>query len=256
MSENMKNTPSIPESSEGMEYLVNLGRERTDVRVVEINGEHYTPDTLRRIEPIMPKRCETFRVATLTGLVEYLLSETDEFIGEYKRVLVNVASPARVEVLSHIYGPDAKRDVIASCVIELPVLRTCDYMDPEDFNVMLQTRVLQSPNRDLVLKFVGSLKDEQSNQTADDGFSQRVTVKTGVATVGDVTVVNPVYLAPRRTFPEVAQPESPYVLRFREGPKCALFDTDSLTWRNEAIANIGQWLRDKLDGHPEFVVIA
>ena len=33
MSENMKNTPSIPESSEGMEYLVNLGRERTDVRV-------------------------------------------------------------------------------------------------------------------------------------------------------------------------------------------------------------------------------
>lgn len=256
MSENMKNAPSIPESREGMEYLVNLGRERADVRVVEINGEYYTPDTLRRIEKPLPKRCETFRAATLTGLVDYLLSGIDEFIGEYKRVLVNVETPTYVEVLSPIHGSDARRDCIAVCQIDQPSLHRDFYMDPEDFNIMLQTRVLQSPNRDLVLKFVGSLKDEQSNQTADDGFSQRVTVKTGVATVGDVTVVNPVYLAPRRTFPEVAQPESPYVLRFREGPKCALFDTDNLTWRNEAIENIGQWLREKLDGHPEFVVIA
>lgn len=256
MSENMKNTPSIPESSEGMEYLVNLGRERTDVRVVEINGEHYTPDKLNLIEKPRPKRFETFRAATLTGLVDYLLSGTDSFTEEYMRVLVNVETPTYVEVLSPIHGSDTQRDCIASCEIDLPSLHRDCYMDPEDFNVMLQTRVLQSPNRDLVLKFVGSLKAEQSNQTADDGFSQRVTVKTGVASVGEATVVNPVYLAPRRTFPEVAQPESPYVLRFREGPKCALFDTDSLTWRNEAIANIGQWLREKLDGHPEFVVIA
>ena len=256
MSEIMKNTPDIPESREGMEYLVNLGRERTDVRVVEINGEYYTPDDLQRIAPPEPKRCGTFVAATLTGLVDYLLSGTDAFIGQFDRILVNVASPERVEVLSPIYGPDVRRDTIASCSISIPSLTTSVYMDPEDFNIMFQTRVLQSPNRDLVLKFVGSLKDEQSNQTADGGFSQRVTVKTGVASVGEVTIVNPVYLAPRRTFPEVAQPESPYVLRFREGPKCALYPTDTHTWRNEAIANIGQWLRDKLDGHPEFVVIA
>lgn len=256
MSEIMKNTPDIPESREGMEYLVNLGRERTDIRVVEINGEHYTPDALRRIDPPAPKRCETFLSATLTGLVDYLLSGTDAFIGTFNRILVNVASPDCVEVLSPIYGPDARRDIIASCSINIPSLNTGNYMDPEDFSIMLQTRVLQSPNRDLVLKFAGSLKDEQSNQTADDGFSQRVTVKTGVASVGEVTVVNPVYLAPRRTFPEVAQPESPYVLRFKEGPKCALYATDTYTWRNEAIANIGQWLRGKLDRHPEFVVIA
>lgn len=256
MPEIMKNTPDIPESREGMEYLVNLGRERTDIRVVEINGEHYTPDTLRRIEPVMPKRCAPFVAATLTGLVNYLLSGTDAFIAGFERVLINVENPTRVEVLSPIYGPDVRRDCIAQCAIDLPILNTGSYMEPEDFNVMLQTHVLQSPNRDLVLKFVGSLKDEQSNQTADDGFSQRVTVKTGVASVGEVTVVNPVYLAPRRTFPEVAQPESPYVLRFKDGPRAALFATDKLTWRNEAIANIGKWLRDKLDGHPEFVVIA
>ena len=256
MSENMHNTPDIPESREGMEYLVNLGRERTDIRVVEINGEYYTPDALHRIDPPAPKRWDTFQASTLTGLVDYLLSGADAFIGQFDRILVTVASPDYVRVLSPIYGPDVRRDIIASCSIDIPSLSTGIYMDPEDFSIMLQTRVLQSPNRDLVLKFSGSLKDEQSNQTADDGFSQRVTVKTGVATVGDVTVVNPVYLAPRRTFPEIAQPESPYVLRFKEGPKCALYTTDTLTWRNEAIANIGQWLRDKLDGHPEFVVIA
>lgn len=121
---------------------------------------------------------------------------------------------------------------------------------------MLQARVVQSANRDLVLRFVGTMRDEQSNQTADDGFSQRVTVRTGVAQVGDVTIVNPVYLAPRRTFPEIDQPESPYILRLREGPQAALFRADDQAWRVEAIASIGAWLRDRLQAAPGCVVIA
>ena len=129
-------------------------------------------------------------------------------------------------------------------------------LDAEEFNVMLQARVVQSANRDLVLRFVGTMRDEQSNQTADDGFSQRVTVRTGVAQVGDVTIVNPVYLAPRRTFPEIDQPESPYILRLREGPQAALFRADDQAWRVEAIASIGAWLRDRLQAAPGCVVIA
>lgn len=254
MAEIMKN---IPEQSEGMEYLVGLGRERTDIRVVEINGEHYTPDSLRRIEKVYPKRPDMFRTATLSGLVEYLLADVDRLAAAHDKYIVSVESPTCVYVYSPMYGEEMKRDCIVSCRVELPNMRTDVFHDAEDFNVMLQTHVLQSPNRDLVLKFVGSLKDEQSNQTADDGFSQRVTIKTGVAAVGEVTVVNPVYLAPRRTFPEVTQPESPYVLRFKEGLRVALFATDTLTWRNEAIANIGEWLRDKLvDVADQFIVIA
>ena len=239
-----------------MEYLVNLGRERTDIRTVEINGETYTPDNLTRVKPVYPERPQHFRTSTLSGLVDFLRYDVDGLSDLHKKYIVSVDSPCLVSVHSPIYGPDCRRDCVAMCDIVTSNLSTDCFMDAEDFNIMLQAKVIQSPNRDLVLKFVGSMRDEQSNQTADDGFSQRVTIKTGVAQVGDVTVVNPVYLAPRRTFPEIEQPESPYVLRLKEGPQAALFRTDDLQWKVEAITRIGQYLRDALKEFPQYVVIA
>lgn len=249
-------TKNIPEQSQGMEYLVDLGRERTDIRIVEIDGHSYTPDRLNRIEKVYPNRPECFTAATLSGLVDFLTADVDGLVHKHDCYLVSVDSPTCVQVYSPIYGEDCKRDMVARCVIEPRGLTADRYMDAEDFNIMLQSRAIQTTNRDLVLKFVGSMRDEQSNQTADDGFSQRVTVKTGVAQVGDVTVVNPVFLAPRRTFPEVAQPESPFILRLKEGPQAALFQADDQSWRVEAIAGIGAWLRERLAERTEYVVIA
>lgn len=239
-----------------MEYLVGLGRERTDIRTVEINGETYTTDNLNRVKPVYPERPQPFFAATLSGLVDFLRYDVDGLSDLHSRYIVSVDSHYSVSVYSPIYGPECKRDRVAVCSIDTSPLHTDCFLDAEDFNIMLQAKVIQSPNRDLVLKFVGSMRDEQSNQTADDGFSQRVTIKTGVAQVGDVTVVNPVYLAPRRTFPEIEQPESPYVLRLKEGPQAALFKTDDLQWKVEAITRIGQYLRDALKEFPQYVVIA
>lgn len=245
-----------PNDRESLEYLVNLGRERTDIRTVVIGGNVYTPDNLRMIQKVYPPRPATFSAATLSGLVDYLLADVDKLHAKHPQYMVSVSSPTCVEVYSPIYGEEQRRDLVAKCVVQLPELLTDCYIDAEDFTVMVQTKVEQSNNRDLVLKFVGSMRDEQSDQVADDGFSQRVTIKTGVSQVGDVTVVNPVYLAPRRTFPEVQQPESPYILRLKEGPKAALYECDDHTWRVEAIASIGTWLCAQLVDDPSFVVIA
>ena len=213
-------------------------------------------DTLRRVDPVYPNRPACFSASTLSGLADFLLADVDGLFARHPRCLVTVESPQRVSVYSPIYGEDQKRDLLARCEISISDLHTDTYLDAEEFNVMLQARVVQSANRDLVLRFVGTMRDEQSNQTADDGFSQRVPVRTGVAQEGDVTIVNPVYLAPRRTFPEIDQPESPYILRLREGPQAALFRADDQAWRVGAIASIGAWLRDRLQAAPGCVVIA
>ena len=106
----------------------------------------------------------------------------------------------------------------------------------------MQTRMLPSENRDTVLRLAGAIKAEQSMQTADDGFSQKVTIKRGVATVGDVVVKNPVELTPLRTFFEVEQPTSPFVLRFNDQANVALFEGDGGAWRLQAVRNIKEWL--------------
>ena len=57
------------------------------------------------------------------------------------------------------------------------------------------------------MQVVGNLKEDAVRTMTDDGVSQVTAVRTGVATVADVKVPNPVSLRPFRTFIEVDQPQ-------------------------------------------------
>src|SRR3712207_9387745 len=69
----------------------------------------------------------------------------------------------------------------------------------------LQSSFVENQDRSLLLKVTGCVKDEAVKQIGDDGVSQAATIKTGVASVNDVKIPNPVVLAPFRTFPEIKQ---------------------------------------------------
>ena len=113
---------------------------------------------------------------------------------------------------------------------------------------MVQTCFEESENRAVVLKLAGSVRKEQSMQTADDGTSQKVTINTGVATASNVIVRNPVVLTPFRSFREVEQPESPFILRFNEDAQVALFTGDGSAWTLTAVARIKDYLKNNLYG--------
>ena len=91
-------------------------------------------------------------------------------------------------------------------------------------------------------------------QVADDGVSQKVTVNAGVVKAADVIVRNPVTLVPFRTFREVEQPESPFVLRVDENANAALFTGDGSAWKLEAVARVGEYLRKNLEGTNVIVI--
>jgi hypothetical protein len=93
---------------------------------------------------------------------------------------------------------------------------------------------VKNEDRDIMLKVVGNIKEETVNTIGDDGVSQAVVAKMGVATVANVKVPNPVVLKPYRTFVEVDQPESEFIFRMQSGPRCALF---------EATAANGNWMQ-------------
>jgi hypothetical protein len=110
-----------------------------------------------------------------------------------------------------------------------------------------------------ILALAGNLKAGREVTTQDDGVSQTATVKAGVTLVDTAKVPNPVPLKPYRTFIEVNQPESSFVLRLKQGyrenelPSIALFEADGGAWRLEAIQSIAQYLRTAL---PELKILA
>lgn len=217
-------------------------------------GGRYT--WVKPAEPDRIKKPEPFETYTLDGLIDYIKEDVDGFFQDKEvRYIVRVLSPTVVQVLSPVTGYHMERVQVALCDAQVPKIDFGVYMDQESFQIMLQTGFEPGDNRAKVLQLVGNLRKEQSMQTADDGVSQKVTVNAGVVKAADVIVKNPVPLTPYRTFREIVQPESPFVLRVDENANAALFTGDGSAWKLEAVWKIGAYLREKLQGM-NVVVIA
>lgn len=219
---------------EALAYLIGIGNARTETvgtQSFSTQPYHLIPEPA--VAPIT--------VNTLSGLVDYLNSTFDGI----DSVLVHVEGPTKVSVYSHLTR-DNKRGTWIEAVALLPSFRFDYYYDAESFNIKLQSMFTDSGSRTDVLKVVGNIRDEKVGEFGDDGVSQKVTAKTGVATVADVKVPNPVSLSPFRTFIEVEQPASNFVLRMKSGPECALFEADGGAWKQAAINNIKSYLTKSL----------
>jgi len=182
-------------------------------------------------------------LSTLKGLIDYLHENPDEL--ELNDLLIHIEDPETVKLYSSLYdGVDRTCYIVSNAL--LPQIILNNFYDIEKFNIMLQSCFVQTENTANVLKCTGNIKEQNVRDTSDDGISQIVTAKQGIASVKDVVVPNPVLLAPFRTFSEVAQPESRFVLRMQDGPRAALYEADGGQWRIEAIENIFIYLNTEL----------
>lgn len=228
--------------------------------IVELYGRYYLyrdgrlteidqPEPLREYYP------EAFEAFTLGGLVNWIKADTDRlFTPDKPKAMVVVTSPTTVRVFSEAKGARQRRILLASCQYQAPDIPLDHFVDSEELFVNIQTCFLQDECRDIVLKIVNNLVEEQAAQFSDDGISQRVTIKSGIQEVDKTIFKNPAYLAPMRTFTEVAQPYSAFIVRFKEGKQAALFQADGGKWKVEAVKAIGKYLTAALDGTNTVVI--
>lgn len=200
----------------------------------------------RGIEPLLDAQTIPIECSTLSGLKEYLYSgavfKTSNF--------AFIKSPTCVELTSEIFGANLQRNIYIRCTHDQKQFPFGIYQDPETFIVGIQTYFVQDEMTAAILKVAGNIVHESTSKTLDDGVTQTVTAKTGIARVENVTVPNPVTLHPYRTFTEVSnQPAGLFVFRIKQddkGPKCALHEVDSGLWKIEAINEIKAWIRKSI----------
>ena len=225
-------------NQEALEYLVKLGEEKDPI--IELEQGTFTKESLSRVKEA---KASVLTVSTLTGLVDYIKSEIDKLP---EKLLIQVITPREVALYSPL-NTDREREQYISAQAILPDNVVYDrFIGTEQFNIMLQSAFVDVGTKSTLLKYTGLIQDEAVKTTGDDGVSQQVTVKTGVASVGQAIVPNPVELAPYRTFPEVEQPLSKFIFRMQEGPRAAIFEADGGAWRNKAILSIKEYLQEEL----------
>ena len=128
----------------------------------------------------------------------------------------------------------------------LPNIEFDRFVDTENFNIMLQSCFVDTEDKAAILAVVGNISESTVQTIGDDGVSQSVVARKGIATKENVIVPNPVVLQPYRTFVEVAQPPSNFIFRMKDGPRAAIFEADGGAWKLAAVRNIKKYLEEKL----------
>lgn len=221
---------------DALQYLVELG----DSGIYDVEGQKYATKNLSHIKMPKPAALET---RTLTALIDYIKSEVDEKSSDC--LLVHIISPSKVALYSEL-REDGERETYMECSALLPNIYYGRFLEVEQFNIMLQSNFVDAYDRSKLLLVTGKITDSAVKEVGDDGVSQAVTIKTGVAQVNDVVVPNPATLAPYRTFPEIEQPASSFIFRMQSGPEAAIFEADGGAWRNTAMKSIKEYLDKNL----------
>lgn len=222
-------------------------------KTVEIGGRHYS--TTKLYDPrVVEHQPPVIRVATLQAIAEYLSGGIDKAYFADRRVFVHVESPTAVVVYTGIFGEHNQRAPILAADAVVPNnLHFGTFLDPESFVIMLLAHFEPGQHRDIAQKIVGNLTTEAVQVVEDDGLTQRATAKSGITRVANVEIKNPFILRPYRSFAEIGQVESDFVLRLRGGgegrlPQVALFEADGGKWRLDAVQRIASFIRSSLSG--------
>lgn len=216
-------------------------------QVIETPQGTFTNQHMNRIESRIPY---TLTLSTLSGLVAMIKHER----GRYEAPLfVRITDPENVDVFGSMRD-DCQRERPFTAEAVLPAFEFNHYYTIEGMIIALKSKFEPTEDRDYLVKLLGNITDTKSVQTKDDGVTQSVTVNAGIQMLGETRVKPIVTLKPYRTFLEVEQPESEFLIRLKDG-QAALFEADGGEWRNQAMANIGELLRNMLKGTEDVIVI-
>ena len=169
---------------------------------------------------------------------------------EFLQVIVD--DEHRVSVKSSADKVWKKRDTFIQAVLDSREFPFGRHLDQEEFVISAQCMFADGADKKAVIDFVSSIASEEVMQSDDNGVAQSLVTKTAAHGRKESTRVGPIVtLKPFRTFPDVDQPESQFLLRFtqRKGalPLIALHEADGGKWRIQATKNIAEFLRANLE---------
>lgn len=219
---------------------------------IEIDGRAYVNHQAVSIKTPLPESVKLHSLRSLRDLV--LLNGTPA------EDVIHIVSPKEVRWLERYTDSWEQRAVhaIATTALHAEGFTFGQYLCAEEFLVALLAKFEPTADREEVLKIVGNMASENSISVEDDGVTQKVAQKAGIVLRSSSAIKNPVRLAPFRTFREITQPKSEFILRVRQAhgdakPQPALFEADGGAWQLAAMEGIADFLRA---GLPGFTVLA
>lgn len=227
------------------------------VQVKEIGGRNYLfgcnaageVSCSEIIEHDLTAYPNCMRVNTLDAFVGYIKAGLEN--GEITdKIYLNVTSPVSVDAETPVNKYGRRKQIAHAERISLRGFSFGDQYDFENFVVALRSKFVPSAEQKLLLESLKQITNSNEVKTEDNGITQVVTARAGAA-LGAVNV-QPIWcLRPYRTFTEIEQPESLFLLRLHsDGAETSyrLYETDGGAWAVTAMNDVRDYLRAEFGG--------
>ena len=222
--------------------------------VIQVNGKTFSNERFTEVkEQLYYPECLILN--SLDGIVKMIQKEakekrlsdinvpTDDNTVE-QRLYVRVSEYNRVDVFTS-YDTQGVRTFLYRSNADVPGFRE-GFRDRETMLIQLRSLFLQTPDVAYLLDLLSKMSDEEKVTSQDNGVTQVVEARKGVALKEQVEVRPRVKLTPFRTFLEVDQPESEFLLRVGDGGQVGLFEADGGVWKLVAKRSIVAYLEGRL----------
>jgi len=242
---NVNFVPSAEENALNIE--INMRRAR-------IKSEQEIKNLLREEEERKIPEPRVIEVNSLVGILDFLRQyQLEEFT--VPPAIIHVVNYNEVSVRSKLLKSGQRITFCTAACHNIlkDTFESGKFYGQEQMIINLQSLFVKTPETDALLGVIGKTTDITSRDFNDDGYSQGVAVKAGIASTSEVKLPNPVTLQPYRTFHEIEQPKSIFIARTRKmqsGPEFSLFQADGGLWKLLAIDSIKNFFKDHEVGLP------
>lgn len=226
---------------EAIQYLVSLKENKT----YNIHGDTYSDRPLERI-PQHIDRPATVQVNGLDSIVKLVHTELKK---NNLPLFIRVAGPRSVKVFSTL--DDVKgRDNTYEAVCDAPDFRG-GWRDQDTAIIELRSAFVPNEGTEYLLDLLSRICKEEGVTSEDNGVSQTVSARQGISLKNFERLKPRIPLIPFRTFTEVEQPESEFILRMDGDGRVGLIEADGGRWKMDAKERIKAYFEAQLAAEVE-----
>ena len=221
--------------------FVNRLMELAAPTTVEVDGSVYSNQELVHIQDKKPMP----RCIDLTGLdsVCKMVRNEADHIG--LQIFIQVKDYKSVSVFTSL-DSDEDRLYLYKCLADTPAVTTDRFMAYEKAVIELRSLYIPNEGTKYLLQLLSSISNESKVTSSDNGVTQQVEARSGIALNSMVKIDPRVTLQPFRTFIEVEQPASEFLLRINEHGEIGFFPADGGVWKLEATRNVAAYFENEL----------
>lgn len=232
------------------EFIAHI-QETTRPQVAEISGSTFVIAPGGSATEVRPKidHPDTLDLHSLDALVKLVRTEAAKGLTGNSLFTLYITVPDHLTV--RCFGqpqPDARffRQVYYEArATDVPGFRD-GFREQEKAIIELRSRFAPGEGVDYLLYLLSRISKDSGVATTDNGVSQTVEARQGIALKATVQLRPRVPLRPFRTFQEVEQPESEFLLRMDEEGNIGLFEADGGMWKLTARQTVKAFLEAQL----------